>query len=777
MHRRLIIFFLLLIPIACFSQRKTGDWQDYLSYSNAFKVVEGDNKVFCATEGGLFFHDLQDNSLSKITRRDGLSDAGIRTLAYHSGKGMLLVAYKNSNIDLVFKKEVINLGDIFRKQMTGNKTINNVMFYGNEAILACGFGLVAINLDRREIKGTYIIGEGGTQIEIFDAETDGQKLYAATANGIFVADINSPNLLDFRSWKKETTIPRSNLKFSNLTIFNGMLLACYTRDQWDGDEVYILRNGVWERVIQQVNFVNDMQVANNYLIVAGKAEIHIFDHSLKLIGHIIDYNIDNQKLTSLNTRSATISNNGKIWIADYAHGLISLSGQKFEQSIPAGPMNNRVFSLSIHENGLWVTAGGRTDPWNNQFNPPVFQQYASGQWKYFSQKEYPQMTGFFDIVHVVVNPKDPEHIFAASWGGGVLEFKNGQFVKRYNNLNSPLETAIPQQPNEPYTRIGGMVFDRDNLLWITNAQSSKGLHSLSPGGEWKSYELSEVAGLQYTIGQIILTRNNDKWIVIPRGRDVYVVNKDVTRKKYLPVTSYFNNGQQEIINRMNDVYSIAEDLNGDIWIGTSKGVAVFASPHRVWQEGTFYAYQPSLELGDGIYHPLLETETITAITVDGANRKWLGTKSSGLYLVSPRGDKEITHFNTENSPLLSNNITSLAMHPLTGELFIGTDMGLISYQGDAPQGENNFDQVVVYPNPVRETYMGPVTVKGLMKDSDIRITDVAGNLVHKTRSLGSKVVWDAKNLNGKRVSTGVYFIFASDANGEQTHISKLLFIR
>jgi ligand-binding sensor domain-containing protein len=289
--------------------------------------------------------------------------------------------------------------------------------------------------------------------------------------------------------------------------------------------------------------------------------------------------------------------------------------------------------------------------------------------------------------------------------------------------------------------------------------------------------LPEVAGFQYTIGQIIVTRNNDKWIIVPRGRDVYVVNKDVTRKKYLPVTSYFNNGQQEIVNRMNDVYSIAEDLNGDIWIGTSMGIAVFATPHRVWQEGTYYAYQPSLELGDGIYHPLLETETISAIAVDGANRKWLGTKSSGLYLVSARGDKEISHFTTDNSPLLSNNITSLALHPKTGELFIGTDLGLISYQGDAPEGELSFEQVYVYPNPVRETYHGPVTIKGLMKDADIRITDVAGNLVHKTKSLGSQVVWDGKNLNGRRVSTGVYFIFAADAIGEQTHIAKLLFIR
>jgi hypothetical protein len=774
-----VLLFLLaaFIPLSGHTQRKSGDWQDYLSYANAYKVTSGDNKIFCATEGGLFYHDLQDNSLVKLTRRDDLSDMGIQTIAWHENKGLLFIAYKNSNIDLVFRNEVVNLGDIYRKQINGNKTINNVFFLGNEAYLACGFGIVAVNLDRREIKDTYIIGEGGTQIAVFDVESDGQRLYAATEGGVYSASLNSANLLDFRNWTRDLTIPKAASKFSHLGFFNGRLLAVYTKGTWDGDEIYALHNQQWERVFNGVNSVNDLQISGNHILITGKLEVHIYDQNYSLAGHIIDYSFNNKKSTLLNTRSAIISSSGKIWVADYNLGLISITPQSSEQSIPSGPLNNSIFSLSVHGSSLWVAAGGRTDPWNNQFKSPLFQEFTAGQWNYFGQKEFPQMTGFFDIVQVLVNPSDPGHIFAASWGGGVLEFKNGQLLKRHNNLNSPLETAIPDQPNEPYTRIGGMAFDKNNLLWITNSQSSNGLHSLSASGEWKSYPLPEVAGFQYTIGQVIVTKNNDKWIVVPRGRDIYVVNNDVTRKRYLPVTSYFNNGQVEIVNRMNDVYSIAEDLSGDIWIGTSKGVAVFSGPQRVWQEGTYYAYQPSLELGDGVYHPLLETETITAIAVDGGNRKWLGTKSSGLYLVSSRGDREILHFTAENSSLLSNTITSLALHPRSGELFIGTDQGLISYQGDAPEGESNFDGVFVYPNPVRETYDGPVVIKGLMKDSDIRITDIAGNLVYKAKSLGSQASWDGKNLNGRRVSTGVYLIFASDASGEQTHISKLLFIR
>ena len=188
-----VLLFLLaaLIPLSGLTQRKSGDWQDYLSYANAYRVTEGDNKIFCATDGGLFYHDLQDNSLVKLTPREGLSDLGIQTIAWHKAKEMLFIAYKNSNIDLVFRNQVVNLGDIYRKQINGNKTINNVLFIGNEAYLACGFGIVAVNLDRREIKDTYIIGEGGNQIAVFDVESDGQRLYAATERGIYSADRKS----------------------------------------------------------------------------------------------------------------------------------------------------------------------------------------------------------------------------------------------------------------------------------------------------------------------------------------------------------------------------------------------------------------------------------------------------------------------------------------------------------------------------------------------------------------------------------------------------------
>lgn len=771
-----LFFWGLIFSFPGFTQSRTGVWKDYYSYTNATRIADAGNKIFCATDGGLFYLDKSDNSLHKISTENGLNDVGIRTLAWNDSRKLLLVAYENSNIDLILENKIINLNDIKRKLLSGDKTIYNVIFQGNAAFLACGFGIVDIDLTKFEIKGTYIIGESGTQLKVFDLETDGRFIYAATETGIFSADLVNSNLLDYRSWKRDNSIPHFSEKFSHLVRFNNHLMAVYTRDQWDGDEAYLVQDGLWKRVLQDVSYFNNIRVNEKYLTVTGRGELFLYDISLNNIGKLNQYIIENQTISPIQPRDAVFSTDGSAWIADYTYSLIHYSGQKFEQYLPLGPSSNAVFSLTTFQNELWSAQGGRTDPWNNQFRAPLFQHLKEGQWNYFSKKEYPEMTGFYDIIQVAVDPSNINHVFAASWGGGILEFSENKFVKRFNNQNSPLETALPEKPSEPYTRIGGMAFDKNHTLWITNSQSSNGLHSLNSKGEWKSYELPEIAGQQFTIGQIIVSGNNDKWIIVPRGKNVYVVNGDVSKKKYLEVVSYFNNGVQEIFNRMNDVYSIAEDLNGEIWIGTSMGVAVFPNPAGVWKESSFYAYQPSLELNDGLYHPLLETETVTSIIVDGANRKWLGTKNSGIYLVSEQGDKEIRHFTVENSPLISNAIICMALNEITGELYIGTDKGLVSYQGDAPHGTADFSDVYVYPNPVRESYTGDITITGLLKDTDVRITDISGNLVYKGISLGRNLTWDGRNLNRKKVSTGVYLIFCAGAAGEKSHIVKLLVI-
>lgn len=775
MLKHYLLIFSVFLMFENNAQQKQGSWQDYLSYTEATKIAVSASKVFCATSGGLFYYDLQDNSVGKVSEMMNLSDFGIKTIAWNEAKNVLVVAYNNSNIDLVYNNKVVNLSDIKRKQLTSDKAINNISFIGDEAWLSCGFGIVVVNLTRNEIKDTYFIGEGGSMLGINDIETDGTHLYAATNEGILKAALEGTNLADFQNWDRIENIPPYTEKFSFLSFHAGSMIANYTPDEYSQDRMYRFDGENWNEYLPQIRYVGDMQTSGNYLVIASREAVYLIDNTHTVLGNINYYQLGNIKVAPINPLSASISANGQVFIADFKNGLIRTSGETFESIFPFGPIDNQMYSLYTNGSDLWIASGGRSDSWNNTFQSPQFQSFGNGVWQYYNKTDYPEMDGFFDVVNIVADPADPRHIFAGSWGGGVLEFRNDQLVNRFTNKNSPLQTAIPSNPDAPYVRIGGLDFDSQGNLWITNSEVAQNLHSLTSDGEWTSFTLPEVEN-GYNIGQLLVNRNDDKWIVLPRGRDVYVVDKTGDRKKRLLVTSYFNNGENEIFNRMNDIYSIAEDNDGAIWIGTSKGVAVYNSPGRIWETDNIYAIQPSLELNDGLYHPLLENETVSAIAVDGANRKWLGTKNSGVYLISESGTEEILHFTTNNSPLFSDNINSIAINQKNGEVFIGTDKGMISYMGEAIEGKSTYDSVFVYPNPVRETYDGPVTITNLIENSEVKITDIAGNLVFRTTSLGGQAVWDGMNLNGRRVKTGVYLVFCNDELGEETHITKLLFI-
>lgn len=766
-----ITFILFAFLLQVFAQKKPGAWTDYLSYNNASRVTVSSNKVFCVSEGGIFYFDLQDNSVNKFAGNITLSDFGIKTIAYSDENNLLIIAYKNSNIDLVYSNsQVVNLSDIKRKQLTGDKSIYNISVKGNEAYLSCGFGIVVLNLEKQEIKDTYFIGENGESIRIYDVETDAQNIFAATENGIYKADKNSSNLLDYKNWERDINIPHPTEKFNHLVFHGGNIIANYTPEKYNEDELYKWNGSVWERYNPQINFAHDIQVSNNYLVVASRAEIYVVDENHSILEMFNRYEFPDVNIFPIKPRSATVSADGSVWVADIENALIRKTGANFEEIFPGGPLENEIFALHQSKAGLWLAPGG-TVGWET----PRFQRFNANEWKYFTKKNNPELDGFHNIVNVVVDPLDENHFFVSSWGGGILEYKNDEFVQRYYNLNSPLQSALPQEPEAPFVRVLGMDFDDAGNLWISNSEVAKNLHKLSPDGQWESFVLPEVAN-RWNIGEVLVTKNNDKWITVLSGHDAYVVNHDGSLIKRLLVTSYFNNGTNEIFNRMNDLYSIAEDNEGAIWIGTSKGVAVYNNPERIWDSEAFYATQPSLDLNDGLYHPILESQTVTSIVVDGANRKWLGTKNSGVYLMSETGEEEILHFTEQNSPLLSNTINSIALNEKTGEVYFATKDGLVSYQGDAVAGNEAFSDVYAYPNPVRETYDGPVTITGLVENTDVKITDITGNLVYQGNSLGGKAIWDGKNQNGNRVRTGVYLVFCNDESGEETAITKILFI-
>jgi len=770
-RRKQLLFIVLIFSTICqsYAQQPIREWTDYQSYASARNVVDTGEKVYCVTDGGLFSYTKADNSIQKMSGINGLSDVGVQRLAYSKENNLLLIAYQNSNIDLLIGNTFYNISDIKRKQISANKNINNIMFSGKLAYLSCGFGIVVINLERKEIKDSYFIGNEGDYINVLDLATDGSSLFASTVNGIYKANAAEPNLQNYNNWVRQTNIPHSDKKFNAVEFFNGHIIANYTPDEWYNDEMYQLNGNIWTPFLPEIRYASEISTSGNSIVITSRNKVLVYNNNLEKIGEIFKYVFSGFEEPIIEPLSASLDAQNVLWIADQNFGLIKV-GTTSTRIVPEGPADNRIFSLSMNGQDLWITSGGRDASWDNLYFEPKFQLNRKDKWSVFDRKIFPAANDFRDIVCVTADPKNPDHVYAGSWGGGVLEFNAGQFIKRYDNFNSTLQTQLPNTPSAPYVRIGGMAFDSKGTLWVVNSGVANVLSSLQSDGTWKSYELSGIANK--SVGKVVVTSKDDKWVLGPRGYGLYALNSTNNVSKEQKVVALFG----EYKTDMNDLYSMALDQNGELWVGTSAGVAVFSNPEKIWKDEIMYATRPSLNLHDTYFHPLLEKETVTAIAIDGANRKWFGTKSSGVFLISADGETELQHFNAENSPLLNNEITDIAINQTTGEVFIGTVSGLISYMGEATAGNDVFSDVYVYPNPVRETYQGLIVVKGLVDETDVKITDISGNLVYKTISLGGQAIWDGKNLNGNRCKTGVYLVFLNDASGEQTKITKLLFI-
>lgn len=745
-----------------FPQIPVGSWRGHFPYKSGIKVAEAGNRTYCAIKQGLFYFDHQDNSLSTLTKINGLSDIGVNALGFSFENKVLIVGYENGNIDLVFSKSIVNISDIKRKQITGRKSINNLLFIDNKAYLACGFGIVVINLDRNEIAGTYLIGPGGGFLEIFDVETDGTFLYAATAEGIYYAGLNSPNLADFASWSKINSLPNSDAVYKFVKWFGGKLYAVEGK-QTGNESIIILEGAFWQTFLTVEGKVRSLKVSENNLLAVDEKKIFGFNSSGNMVLNISDYGF-----AMPNPMDAAFSSDQTLWIADNFNGLVRRKASNFSSMAPNGPVSGKSFHLSTGPNTLYLSAGGYDVARVNLYNNGEFSLFEEENWVSVLEMDVR------DIVRILPHPREKDKSFAATWGHGILEYNKYFVVNEFNPLNSTLETIIPGD----YCRIAGMAFDKDENLWVTNSTVPNPVSVRKKDGSWKSFPYSGIIN-HHTMGDIIYTQYGHHWVLLPRGGGLFAfdvngtidnTNDDRTKK-----FAIFDESGALITN---EVYSFAEDENGSMWVGTNDGIVVYYSPQNVFNDQGFYARKiivPGPNPGEGAY--LLANETVTSIFVDGGNRKWVGTEKAGVFLLSADGTKQLKHFTSRNSPLISDNITSVAVQPKTGEVFIATTEGLVSYRADATQGQNSFRNVRVFPNPVRPEYDGLISVTGLMDETIVKITDINGNLVYETNSIGGQATWDGRIRKGRRASTGVYLIFLSNRDGSETHVAKLLFIR
>lgn len=756
-----------------------GGWRTHTPFSKGVDLaIDNSGNVYCATKLGMFKYNKGNGEVEIFTRLSGLSDYEIATIKYDQSMGVLVIAYVNSNVDVIYPDgEIVNVPDIKMKSLIGGKRINSISFGNRRAYLATEFGVVVLNLDRREISDTWYITPPGVEANVNALALSGNTLVAATDTGLYTANVNDPNVFNYSGWTRMTNLDVPNSLFKNVVNVNGIFFALKRRNNAP-DSVLWLRNNYWSSF-------NNISV-NSLRIDSYRGLLHLtLPYTAQCFDTSGTFNNDfsGALYNNADIRCGLYDNEGTYWVADFNNGLMRKRWNAApDQILPNGPNSDAVWSMAAGKGNVWVASGTLDGTSPNYSVKEGIYYFKDNYWKSFNcnnDSVYAVLCagGSKSVISVAVDPKDPEHAYIGSWGNGLLEYSSKGGLRRYTDDNSTI-VSYSTIPN--YFLVGGVGFDQDGVLWGVCSGNRNGIFAREPNGTWHQFTHTDASVASYWLYKLIADDFGQKWFITREGPS-NGAGVTVFKERDLNVSTLA--GYKRFTDRVGFgnlpslfVRDIAKDKDGAIWLGTDKGVAVIYNPGNALTSTNADAQQVVI-VQDGYAQYLLESEIVTSIAIDGANRKWFGTYNSGVFLLSPDGTKQLLRFNTDNSPLPSNNVTSIAIDDKTGEVFFATEKGMVSYRGDATEGGEKCEDYYVYPNPVMADYNGPVAITGLVNNADVRITDISGNIVYNAKANGGQAVWDGNNFDGQRAQTGVYVIYVTNEDGTASCITKLLFAR
>ncbi|MEO1436304.1 MAG: two-component regulator propeller domain-containing protein, partial [Bacteroidota bacterium] len=645
--------------------------------------------------------------------------------------------------------------------ISGDRRLFNFYFNGDDLFISAAFGLVKVDMATKDYEVRFTTF---TPFEVRSAHIYNGFLYASTENGIYRVPANSSDIVitDFGNWEQIGEMDGlPSAYYSNaMTTWQDKLYAdvndslfVYDGNNWnnfyffqDGYSIEHLQGGVDRLVLTMPNPGNVDRVV---LVDEQGAAFAI--SSNELVGK---------------NGQALQDDEGNVWIADAFRGMNLLTDDGAIESISVnGPYSNSSGEIEVFDNKVYVAAITLWPSWAFQVRSDGFFVLEEGTWTTHRPFEVPELEGLWDMCTAAVNPATGI-AYIGSFPQGLIEFDGTNYTV-YNETNS----GIQIHATDPFTRrVAGLVFDESNNLWISNFGAPNPVVVLTADGEWYNFG----SGFGFTQPtQIVVDQNNFKWFVggdADKGILVYDSGAEISSTTDDRNTVLRTNTSSLITN---DVRCLAVDKDGFVWAGTTSGPLVFECASQVF-DGLCPGRRPTAVEG-GITDFLLGGETINTIAIDGANRKWFGT-DNGLFLLNEQADEEILKFTIDNSPLFSNRIIDIEINEENGEVFIGTDGGILSYRSDATEGGAIFGDVVAFPNPVRPEYEGPIAIKGLVSNAEVKITDISGTLIYEGRALGGQAIWDGNDYNGRRASSGVYLVWLTDRDGNQKMVTKLLVI-
>jgi len=760
---------LLLLSLACVTaiqglkaqDKPIGYWRSHLPYNNALSVATDNVTVYAATELSFFTYNTASQELSPYSKAEGMSDIDMKYVAYDATTATAILAYKNCNLDLFKDNTFYNIPDLKLKSVAGNKSVNSIFCENGYAYVCTTIGIVVINLSKREVKETYEFSKNNQTINIYGLCSAGNYFYAATDEGLYKANKNAPNLQAFSVWAPLDT----NHVLKNIVSYQDKVVT-------STDSIaYAVENDTLRKVYTAAaaNRINHLDPANGGIYFSIFKTTSFNGICVKMDGQ---YQIVDSFHTAGEPKQTADMAGGSTWVADDYNGLRRrASGDILDFNPPNGPGGPLSSDIYAYNQDVIVTHGGTTDA----YVPAAvgarqgYSEFKDDKWTNYT----PDNTGALnDLLSAISVCKDnnsgtlyigsaTEGLFIINADGSVQQLKDG----------SPLEHS---GPNPGWWQATGETLDKQGDLWVTMLGATHELNVKTPDGGWHSYVVPVSRSYPNAAARIITDDNDQLWYICPSGGGVMVYNYGGTPEsqaddqfRNLSVGAGYGNLPSAT------TYSIVKDKSGSIWIGTADGIGIVNCPGDVIA-GNCEAERRIVQY-DQFAGYLFQGESVKALAVDGADRKWVGT-ANGVWLLSPDASKIIYRFTADNSPLPSNNISKIAIDPVTGDVYIGTDKGLVSYRSTAIDGGEKNENVLAFPNPVPANYTGTIAVSGLANNSDVRITDISGQLIYRTTALGGQAVWNGLDYTGRKPQSGVYLVFIANKDGSQKHVGKIVFL-
>lgn len=773
---RLSCLLSIIFIISDASAQQIGSWKIYPAYTVSTSNVPAGHRIYSIMEGKLMAYDVDDGSITTFDWQKHLSDVTVNFIRYNAESKRLIIIYDNGNIDLLSTEDdsdVINLAQLKNSTMI-NKDVNYVQSSGRYAYICTGFGIVVVDMVDGIIRDSYELG-----LSVKSCALSQKNMFLGTTTGLWRGTLTD-NLKDKANWKQLN----KNIQPQHMETFDGHVWI-----HW-GYDLFLVNEdeSTWKTLLSSAlkPVPEYMTVNANKLIIGTTSKIYIYE----------GYDKDPTEVSGTFSWTCLSARGNEYWASDGNKGLQAyrLTNGEFQLTTsgihPNSPLHDYSLYLNRAGNDILVAGG------NRNYETPAREGtsmilYPDGSWTNFdvasAQKAFPNER-YRDVTSVVQDPNDASHYYAGTSRSGIFEFRNAVCTGHIGLDNSPLKSILPTAANPQYfVSADGLKYDSEGNLWMLNCTEGKetaSIRILKNNGSWAAIPCAEIEDAS-TVDKIMFDSRGWAWLNSRRmgQRGVFILNYNGTidntaddrRRLFTTIVN-----QDGTSYTPDNFFCTAEDIDGSVWIGTELGPFVARDVENFQSSNyTFEQVKIARNDGSGLADYLFNNISIRSIAVDGAGRKWFGTENNGVYLVSEDCQEQIYHFNTENSLLPSDLVTDILIHPTTGVVYFATGKGLCSFASDAtaPSDELDKDEVYAFPNPVDPDYNGPIAVRGLVKDCEVKIVSPTGQLVWSGQSKGGTFTWNGRNQSGKRPASGIYTVIASTPDGEEAVATRITIIR